>query len=94
MNERCDFINESANGTADIWRLCIDETDYPRLAWEFLGDYSCPDGVSIEDLLYLSSRWLESELEPYTSADRTGDGEVNLKDYDFLAEKWLGGDGG
>ena len=25
-----DFTNESTNGTADIWRLCIDGTGYPR----------------------------------------------------------------
>jgi len=84
-----DFTNESANGTDDLWRLCIDGTDYPRLAWEFGPDYACPDGVSIGDLLYLSNRWLERELAPYTSADRTGDGAVNLDDYGLLSEQWL-----
>ncbi len=83
-----DFTNESTNGTADIWRLCLDGTTYPRLAWEFGSDYSCPDGVSIEDLLYLSSRWLESGLNPYTSADRTGDGKVTIEEYALLAQQW------
>ncbi len=84
-----DFTNESANGDADIWRLCVDRTDYPRLAWGFGSDYSCPDGVSMEDLFYLSSRWLESGLDPYTSADRTGDGVVNLEDHGLLADQWM-----
>ena len=86
-----DFTNETTNGTADIWRMCLDGTTYPRLAWEFGSDYSCPDGVSIEDLLYLSSYWLASDLEPYTSADRTGDGVVNIMDYALLADEWMSG---
>jgi hypothetical protein len=86
-----DFVGETANGTADMWRLCIDGTSYPRLAWEFGSDYSCPDGVSVEDLLYLSTCWLESGLDAYTSADRTGDGIVNLEDYSVLAGKWMDG---
>lgn len=84
-----DFTNETTNGTADIWRLCVDGTTYPRFAWEFGSDYSCPDGVSFEDLLYLSSNWLETSVDPYTSADRTGDGVVNLEDYSLLAEQWM-----
>ncbi|MBN1125000.1 MAG: hypothetical protein JXA82_08330 [Sedimentisphaerales bacterium] len=84
-----DFTNESANGIADIWHLCEDGSDYPHLAWEFGPDYSCPDGVSVEDLLYLSTHWLESDLDPYTSADRTGDGVVNMKDWGLLSQQWL-----
>ena len=84
-----DFVGEDVNGYDDTWRLCLDGTDYPRLAWEFGSDYSCPDGVSTEDLLYLSTYWLESDLEPYTSADRTGDGVVDLEEYALLAEQWL-----
>ncbi len=86
-----DFTNESTNGTADTWRLCIDGASYPRLAWEYASDYSCPDGISTEDLLYISSCWLEYGLDPYTSADRTGDGVVNIMDYALLAEQWLSG---
>ena len=81
-----DFTDEMVNGTADIWRLCIDGIAYPHLSWEYGPDYTCPDGVSFKDLLYLSNRWLESEIEPFTSADRTGDGAVNMKDYALLAQ--------
>jgi hypothetical protein len=30
-----DFVGETANGTEDIWRMCADGVDYPRLSWEF-----------------------------------------------------------
>jgi len=89
INAGWDFTNESTNGTTDIWRLCIDGTSYPRLAWEFGSDYSCPDRVSVEDLLYLSTHWLESDLDPCNSADRTGDGAVNLEEWGLLAQQWL-----
>ena len=44
-----DFVGESANGTADTWRMCTDGMDYPRLSWEFAqgGDFDCPNGVAI-----------------------------------------------
>jgi len=86
-----DFTNEILNGANDIWRLCEDGSDYPHLAWEFGSDYLCPEGVFMEDLLFLSSRWLESGLDAYTSADRTGDGIVNFDDYALLAEQWMSG---
>ncbi|MEN6307613.1 MAG: GLUG motif-containing protein [Anaerohalosphaeraceae bacterium] len=73
------------------WAIC-EGTNYPRFLWQIpAGDFVCPDGVFIEDLLYLSSRWLESSLEAYASADRTGDGKVNLDDYALLAEQWMSG---
>jgi len=86
-----DFIGEPNNGTADIWLLCKDGTDYPRLSWEFGADYDCLDGVLFEELLYPSCRWLEHDFDPYTPADRTGDGAANFHDYAVLSESWLEG---
>ena len=42
-----DFVGEGANGTEDVWRMCGDGIDYPRLSWEFSrgGDMDCPEGV-------------------------------------------------
>lgn len=33
-NAGWDFVGESANGTADIWKMNADGLDYPRLSWE------------------------------------------------------------
>jgi hypothetical protein len=89
-----DFVGESTNGTNDIWRMCIDGIDYPHLSWEYSinGDFACPDGVGTDDLLSLSSNWLNSEeLDPgfSYSCDPTFDGVTNLPDFVILAEHWL-----
>ncbi len=85
-----DFVGESTNGTADIWRMCSNGMDYPRLSWEFSqgGDFDCPDGVALDDLLYLASRWLASSPETAGTADMTGNGTVNLEDFSVFAEQW------
>ncbi|MHC4648584.1 MAG: GLUG motif-containing protein [Planctomycetota bacterium] len=50
-----DFLGETPNGTEDIWRLCVDLTDYPRFVWEkrLLGDFLCPDGSDFKDYAVL-----------------------------------------
>jgi hypothetical protein len=93
-NYTWDFLNESANGTNDIWRMCLDGIDYPHLSWEYSinGDFTCPDGVNIDDVLSLSQNWLNSEeLDPGFSyaCDPTFDGVTNLADFVILAENWL-----
>gem|GEM_PF-747118 len=85
-----DFTGETANGTADIWRMCVDGVDYPRLSWEYprVGDFECPDGVGPEDLLYLAARWLAATPATVEAADATGDGTVDLEDFAILAAHW------
>jgi hypothetical protein len=86
-----DFVGESANGTVDSWRMCTDGVDYPRLSWEFaqVGDFDCPNGVAIEDLLYLASRWLATNPETIGAAAANSDGKVDLSDLAILAAHWL-----
>lgn len=85
-----DFTNETANGTADLWRLCTDGTNYPHLSWEFpRQDLACPDGVGIEDLLVFSAQWLATGLSPNTGPDFTGDGNVTLEDLVLFGSFWL-----
>jgi len=86
-----DFVGETANGTADIWRMCGDGVDYPRLAWEFVqgGDISCPDGVGMDDLLYLAGRWMAGTPATAGLADVNRDGKVDLQDFAVMAENWM-----
>ena len=88
-----DFVGEGENGTEDTWRMCADWVDYPRLAWEFAcgGDFDCPDGVGIEDVWYLSDRWLATTPATVGAADPTGDGVADLADLAILAAHWLAG---
>ena len=86
-----DFVGESANGTADVWRICVDGVDYPRLSWEFSqdGDLNCPDGVGLEDLVYLAGRWMKGTAATSGAADSDGDGKVDLADFGIVASNWM-----
>jgi hypothetical protein len=86
-----DFVGESANGTTDVWRMCGDGIDYPRLSWEFSqgGDMDCPDGVALEDLVYLAGRWMANSPETLGAADANGDGRANMSDFEILASNWM-----
>jgi len=88
-----DFVGEDVNGTDDFWRMCVDGIDYPKLSWQFLAsDFTCPDGVEINDLMYMLDYWLENDC-PGTPgcpiADINADNEINLKDFTHLAANWL-----
>ncbi|MBN1817496.1 MAG: hypothetical protein JW828_09045 [Sedimentisphaerales bacterium] len=86
-----DFTGESINGTTDTWRMCADGVDYPRLSLEFshMGDFECPDGIGLEDLLCLASRWLANTPETIGSADPNSDNKVDLSDLEYLSKYWL-----
>jgi formylglycine-generating enzyme required for sulfatase activity len=94
-----DFTNETANGTNDYWRMCVDEVNYPHLNWESIaGDFTCPDGVNIEDLSYFVQRWLESDCTYANNNDCKGtdmdaSGTVDFKDFAIFASQWLTGSG-
>jgi hypothetical protein len=86
-----DFVGEEANGTGDVWRMCGDGISYPRLSWEFSsgGDMDCPDGVSMDDLLYLAGRWMKTTSTGAGAADADGNGKVDLNDFEILAANWM-----
>ena len=88
-----DFLGESENGDVDVWRMCGDGVDYPRLVWEFDkgGDLVCPDGVDVYDLEVVCGQWL-MEGDDYCGDIGPvfgGDGIVNLFDFAVLADRWL-----
>ena len=94
-----DFTNETANGTNDYWRMCVDGVNYPQLNWGYAryGDFACPDGVGMEDLSYFVQRWLESDCSYANNNDCGGtdmdaSGAVDFKDFAIFAENWLSGE--
>ena len=83
-----DFVGETANGYENIWRLCSEGLEYPKLAWQYLpGDIVCPDGVGFEDVAELSDQWLFEEI-PADLAPPGGDGIVNFADFVVFADQW------
>ncbi|MBN1125950.1 MAG: hypothetical protein JXA82_13155 [Sedimentisphaerales bacterium] len=86
-----DFITETTNGIQDHWRMCTDGTMYPHLSWEFShrGDLTCPDGVGMDDVQYLTEYWLEMTQETIGTADANGDGRITFEDFALLSENWL-----
>jgi len=91
-NAGWDFVDETANGTLDNWRMCLDGLEYPLLSWQFAGDFTCPDGVDIIDLAFFSDRWL-TECGEYNNfcnyTDINYDELVNFYDFALSADYWL-----
>jgi len=83
-----DFVGETANGYYDIWRLCNEGLEYPKLAWQYLpGDIACPDGVEIYDVAALCDQWLIEEI-PADLSPPGGDGIVDFADFAVFAGQW------
>ena len=72
-----------------IWGICTG-TNYPKLLWQrpLAGDFVCPDGVDIYDLIVFANQWLLEEL----SYDLYQDDRhiVNFLDYSNFANSWNG----
>jgi hypothetical protein len=85
-----DFVGETANGREDIWRMCVDGVDYPRLSWEFSSsDFACPDGVDFIDYSILAKQWQSQKLS-FDTVPTGGDGIVNFMDFTAFAQTWQG----
>jgi len=83
-----DFVDETDNGQNDIWRLCDQGNEYPKLNSQLpAGDFGCPDGVGPNDLTDFTENWLIAGFSADTVPDG-GDGTVNFLDYAYLAGQW------
>lgn len=43
----------------------------------------------IDDLLDLTDNWLDAGVDPYSSGDLSGDGQVDFEDFAILSVRWL-----
>ncbi|MHC4784007.1 MAG: GLUG motif-containing protein [Planctomycetota bacterium] len=77
----------------NTWRIC-DGMNYPRLQWEPrpVGDFVCPEGVEINDLMILSDEWLVETMSA-DMAPEGGDGKVDLADWAHLTNAWMSSTG-
>ena len=88
-----DFVDESVNGTEDIWSIC-EGTNYPRLVWQIpAGDFVCPDGITIDDFLFFIEHWQDDNCNPSNDycqgTDLDKSGTVDADDLGIFFENWL-----
>jgi hypothetical protein len=90
-----DFVGEVINGPNDIWRMCVDDVNYPLLSWQFNeGDFICPDGVNFFDFSFFSEQWTRKYCAGSNDCDgRDLDqlGTVENNDLRIFADNWLAG---
>ena len=90
-----DFVGEVINGPNDIWRMCVDDVNYPLLSWQFNeGDFICPDGVNFFDYSFFAAQWAEENCATSNDCDgRDLDllGSVDIKDLRIFVDNWLEG---
>jgi hypothetical protein len=91
-----DFVGEVINGPNDIWRMCIDGVEYPKLWWEFTtGDFVCPDGVDFVDFAVLANTWLLEDGDAgYNSVcdiSIPADETIDMLDLEVFSGNWLEG---
>ncbi len=89
MQTESTFTDAGWDFTTPIWEMNCEGMSYPKLSWwqPVLGDFNCPDGVDVYDLMVLCEEWLFQEL----SADvwpEGGDGFVNFFDWAIFADGW------
>ena len=91
LNAGWDFVDESANGTRDIWSIC-ERLDYPKLTWQFLiGDFDNDYRVDFLDFAVFAEHWLSSDIDFFwcRGADLTSDGIVDFSDLKEFLRNWL-----
>ena len=75
-----------------VWSIC-EQTNYPRLQWQIpLGDFACPDGVSVEDLQYFATQWLKDDCAVFNQCEGTdldNSDNVDLADFVIFANQWM-----
>jgi hypothetical protein len=90
-----DFIGETINGPNDIWEIC-EGTNYPKFVWqELLGDFVCPDGVSLVDYSYLAGAWYagpnDGNWDPNCDISDPNDNIIDERDLGVFVDNYLEG---
>ena len=91
-----DFVDETDNGTNDIWRMCVDGVEYPKLYWQYiLGDFVCPDGIDFIDFSVFGLAWLSEDGQPKWNhrcdISNLNDNIIDEFDLDVFRNNWLAG---
>jgi hypothetical protein len=77
------------------WTIC-EGANYPVLFWQIpAGDFRCPDGVDMIDLLWFAQHWLDENcfVANYycEGVDLDQSSFVDFVDFAIFADNWLAG---
>jgi hypothetical protein len=87
VNAGWDIVTSDNQPVRNIWRMCEDGVEYPRLSMEYLdADFACPDGIDLYDLAVFSDEWMQNLLG--ADVDFNLDGQVNFSDWAIFAAAW------
>jgi len=79
-------LHFSRMGFYEYLGIC-EGTNYPRLKWQIpKTDWVCPDGVELEDMVYLAGKWMEN---PWIVRRMPMGRAVDLQDFEILASEWM-----
>jgi len=78
-----------------MWDVC-EGTNYPILLWQIpVGDFRCPDGVTLVDFSWFAQWWLVNSCNAANfyceGADLDESGSVGFADLAIFTENWLAG---
>jgi hypothetical protein len=87
-----DFVDETENGTEDIWSIC-EGTNYPRFVWQIVaGDFVCPDGITMDDFSFFLEHWLDDNCDLSNDycqgTDLDQSGTVDANDLEIFFVNW------
>jgi hypothetical protein len=79
----------------DVWSIC-EGTNYPRFVWQIpVGDFVCPDGVTMLDFSLFAKHWLDDNCDVSNGYCQATDldlsGGVQIDDLEAFADNWLSG---
>jgi hypothetical protein len=88
-----DFVDETVNGTEDIWSIC-EGTNYPKLVWQISpADFVCPDGITLDDFDFFMDHWEDVNCDFSNGycdgTDLDFSGTVDINDFAILLDYWL-----
>ena len=84
-----DFVNETANGTEDIWHMPYGAVGSPKLWWhrDILGDWIGKYGVGVEDYAVLAGSWMNINAE----INLSGPDIIDFEDLAVFLGNWSAG---
>ncbi|MCD6394805.1 MAG: hypothetical protein J7M40_15035 [Planctomycetes bacterium] len=84
-----DFVDETANGTEDIWRMPYGIAGSPILWWQrdIPGDWIGKYGVGIEDFAVLAASWMNIDAE----INLSGPDIIDFEDLTVFLGNWSAG---